>query len=171
MNKKRFTTAVLLSWLIFLMIDFILHASLLAKLWQSGYPALKSLKELALLIPTGYLSFLILTILVCWIYLTFYREDPGLKQTIKFGVVFGGLFSAANMLGLYSYIELPVIFILLINIGYFIEFLILIIVIRYIFFAENLKMRAVRIVFLFFTGLIIGVVLQNISNVYQSNAF
>lgn len=166
MNKKRFIISTLLAWLIFVMIDFIWHASLLAEFWQEDHAALKPLKDLALLIPAGYLSFLILTFLSGGVYLKIYSEDPGFKKTLTFGALFGGLFSVSNIIGLYSYIELPILFLFLTNLAYFIEITAAVLVIRYIYFAEVIRKKVICILSIFFAGLIIGIILQNILNAY-----
>ncbi|MFC1493351.1 hypothetical protein ACFL6O_05265 [candidate division KSB1 bacterium] len=166
MNKKRFVISILLAWLIFIMIDFIWHAALLAEFWLEDHAALKPLKDLALLIPAGYLSFLILTFLSGGVYLKIYPEDPGLNKTLTFGVLFGGLFSISHIIGLYAYVELPVLFLFLTNLAYFIEITAAVIVIRYIYFAEAIRKKVIFILAMFFTGLIIGIILQNIFNAY-----
>ena len=66
MNTKRFILSVFLSWLLLLSLDFLAHASLLRSFWAMELAALKPLEDLFLLIPSGYLSFLLLTGLVGW---------------------------------------------------------------------------------------------------------
>jgi len=148
------------------MIDFIWHASLLAEFWQEDHAALKPLKDLALLIPAGYLSFLILTLLSGGVYLKINSADPGFKRTLKFGALFGGLFSANIIIGLFSYVELPVLFLFLTNLAYFIEIIAAVLVIRYIYYADKIKKKVFRILFIFLSGMIFGIILQNILNAY-----
>ncbi len=66
MNTKRFILSVFLSRLLLLSLDFLAHASLLRSFWAMELAALKPLEDLFLLIPSGYLSFLLLTGLVGW---------------------------------------------------------------------------------------------------------
>ena len=42
MNKKRFWISTLLAWLVFIGIDFLLHAGLLENLWKKGVPESRS---------------------------------------------------------------------------------------------------------------------------------
>ena len=63
LNARRFVLTTLLAWLVFLVLDFLAHAVLLDSFWAQNMPALKSQDDLFRLIPLGYLSFLILTIL------------------------------------------------------------------------------------------------------------
>ncbi|MCP4723632.1 MAG: hypothetical protein GY863_01275 [bacterium] len=166
MDKRRFIISTLLAWLIFIMIDFIWHASLLAEFWLEDHAALKPLKDLAYLIPAGYLSFLLLTFLAGGVFLKIYSENPGFKKALTFGALFGGLFSASNIIGLYSYVELPILFLFLTNLAYFIEITAAVLVIRYIYFAELIRKKLICILSIFFTGMVFGIILQNILNAY-----
>lgn len=107
MDKRRFIVSTLIAWLIFIMIDFIAHASVLSPLWLEEQPALKPLDDLAKLIPAGYFSFLVLTALTGWMYTGVYKSNPGFGTNLKFGAIFGGLFGLSNFFGMYSFISLP----------------------------------------------------------------
>ena len=118
-NKTRFILATVLAWLFFLMLDFMAHPTLLSFFWAKEYPALKSKEELFRLIPLGYLSFLILTLLIGWVYIRFYREGGSPKKGLTFGAAFGGMFAVATFLGWYSAFNLPALFLLTISNVYF----------------------------------------------------
>lgn len=51
MNAKRFVLSVFLSWLLFISLDFLAHASILRSFWGEELAALKPQKDLFLLIP------------------------------------------------------------------------------------------------------------------------
>lgn len=158
---KRKILVAISAWFIFVGIDFIFHASLLQDLWKQDLPALKSLEQLAQLIPAGYASFLLLCLLMSYVYFRFYQEKPAFRESLKFGLIFGGLFAASNLLGLYSYIDLPMKHLIVINLVYFIEMLAVVAV-----FSHSFSFRKPwRILLFAFLGLlsmiIIGALLQN----------
>lgn len=161
-NKKRITTIVL-AWLIFIGLDFLFHASLFSTHWSEDIAALKPLKDLALLIPAGYLSFLLLTALVGYVFFRIFKTKPELKKVVQFGFIFALLFSLSNFFGLFSYIDLPLKNLVVINFVYFIEILVVTISLYYTAFSSRLK-KSILYTLLIFIGLIIlGVVIQNIS--------
>ena len=118
--QKRFWLSTIMAWLLFIGIDFLFHASILQNIWTEISVA-KSLEELALLIPVGYTSFLILTILIGFLFVNIYNDKPLQKEGIKFGIILGGLYSISNFLGSYSFLDIPVSFLIITNIVNFIE--------------------------------------------------
>ena len=160
---KRIITAVVLSWLLFIGVDFLFHASLLAPLWKEDLPALKSLEELSILIPAGYLSFLLLTILIYFVYVRIFSSKPRFKESLTFGIIFGLLFSLSNLLGLYSYITLPIKHLIVFNLVYFIEVVVVVLSLHYILFSEKRRKVVLFSLLYFFLLLILGIVVQNLS--------
>lgn len=160
-NKKTCIISILLAWLIFIGIDFLFHASLFANFWKEDLPALKPLNDLALLIPAGYLSFLLLTSLIGFVFFKAFTDKPSFWSVFKYGLLFSVLFSLSNALGLYSYIDLPVRQILVFNLVYFIEIIAATLFIYH--FSFNLSIRkAVGYTILIFFGLVVvGVIIQN----------
>ncbi len=120
--KKHIITTVS-AWLVFIGIDFFFHASLLKPLWEEPVAAIKPLEELACLIPAGYGSFLLLTALVGYLFSHIYGEKPPGREALRFGLIFGLLFSVANALGLYSYVAIPVKQLVAFNLVYLVEIL------------------------------------------------
>ena len=110
-----------MAWLVFLAIDFLAHASLLRSIWEQGHPALKSESELFRLIPLGYLSFLLLTLLLGWLYKGIVGTEGNALKGLAFGAAFGLLFSLSNGLSWYSFLSLPLRFVTWPNLVYFIE--------------------------------------------------
>lgn len=159
-DKSR-VTSIILAWLIFIGIDFLFHASLFAGFWEEDLPALKTLNDLALLIPAGYFSFLLLTTLIGLVFFKVFSEKPSFWTVSKFGLIFAGLFSLSNALGLYSYIDLPLKQILVFNLVYFVEIISVTLFLYH--FSFNLTLRkAVGYTALIFIGLVIvGVLIQN----------
>ena len=89
---RRFVLITFLAWLFFLMLDFLSHAVLLNSFWAQDFQALKSQDELFRLIPFGYLSFLILTFLIGWLYARLFKTDGDVKKGLAFGAMCGGFF-------------------------------------------------------------------------------
>jgi hypothetical protein len=88
----RLSKVVLLSWVSMLGVDFFLHAGLLARLYLEPSPFLLAPIEAFRLIPIGYLSFLLVAILLLWLTV---RVDvdtwrKGLVLGFKLGVLVGG---------------------------------------------------------------------------------
>ena len=164
MNQKRFWVSTLLAWLVFIGIDFLIHASLLENLWKEKVSAIKSLENLAILIPGGYLSFLLLTVLIGFVFIKIFPKQETFKSSLRFGVIFGFLFSLSNLLGLFSYIRLPLGHLIFINMGYFIEIIAVVLVYNSFLYPEKIKNKVWKPVSLFFILVIIGVIIQNIFN-------
>jgi hypothetical protein len=151
-----------LSWLLFIGVDFLFHASLLESYWSAEIPALRSLEDLALLIPAGYLSFLLLTLLIFFVYVRLFTGKPKLMESLYFGIVFGFLFSLSNFLGLYSYISLPLDHLVVFNLVYFIEIIVVVLTLHHVLHSEKRKKVIGLVILAFFLLLILGVIIQNV---------
>ena len=91
---------ILICWLSMLGFDFFLHAGLLARLYVQPSSFLLPAGEAFLRIPFGYLSFLILAIVLVWI-----MERLNINKWQKgfwFGLKLGALLGASSTFGLYS---------------------------------------------------------------------
>ena len=159
---KRHTIAILIAWMLFIGVDFLFHASIFAPLWKEDIPAFKSLENLALLIPAGYLSFLLLTLLIGFVFFKIFKTKPLKNEVLNFALLFGALFSLSNFLSLYSFVEVPVKHLLIFNLIYFIEIIVVTFSLYYVFFSTNLKKLFWRSVLIFFLLLVFGIVIQNI---------
>jgi uncharacterized membrane protein len=76
----RLTGITVLAWLCVIGFDFLLHASILAPLYANPHPFLLPPERAFVLIPVGYLSFLILVILVVW--LRFDSRSPAGRRVL-----------------------------------------------------------------------------------------
>lgn len=164
MNKTRFAVTVFASWLVFLMIDFLSHATLLKSFWDREYSALRSLDELFLLIPFGYGGFLLLTVLAGWVYVRLYGVGGNVKKGVFFGVIFGGLFALSTFFTWYSAFDLPLLFNFLISLVYFIEIFGVSLVFGYLYHPRLIKKRFGLVLAAVFLGLAIGVAIQNVNS-------
>jgi hypothetical protein len=99
-TKRHSLLLTLITWLSMLGFDFFLHAGLLAGLYLQPSPFLLSPLTALKLIPVGYLSFLLLAILLVWL-----MQRLGLagwRAGAVFGLELGGLTWGAMLLGLLS---------------------------------------------------------------------
>jgi hypothetical protein len=161
-DKSRFILTSILAWIVFVMLDFLAHATLLSHFWAQDYPAQKSKEELFRLIPLGYLSFLILTLLVGWIYVRFYKEGGNAKKGLSFGALFGGLFALVTFLSWYAALNFPALFILLISIVYFVEITAVGFTFGYLMHPESVKKRVWGLIGIILFGLVLSIILQNV---------
>lgn len=97
---RRLVFIGLLSWLSMLGVDFFLHGGLLAKLYVQPSPFLLPPSDAFRLIPLGYLSFLLLNVLLLWLMVRLGLS--GWRQGGSFGLRVGALIGGAGVLGLLS---------------------------------------------------------------------
>ena len=100
MSSKHIIVTGLLSWLAMIGIDFFLHAGLLSKLYLTSSPFLLPPERAFRLIPLGYLSFLLLNILLIWLMIRL--KTLGWLKGFVFGISLGGLTWGSFTLGLSS---------------------------------------------------------------------
>jgi hypothetical protein len=99
-SRARIIGAVTLGWIATLGADFLLHAGLLARLYVEPHPFLLAPRQAFQRIPLGYLSFLLLAILVGWLIVRLRRL--GFARGAGLGLQVGGLAWGAFALGLLS---------------------------------------------------------------------
>lgn len=160
-NRRRIRS-IILAWLLFIGIDFLFHASIFASFWKEDLPALKSLDELAVLIPAGYISFLLLTSLIGYVFFKVFRTKPEIRKVFQLGFVFAILFSLSNIFALYSYIDIPLKQLMVFNLVYFIEIIAVSLALYYFAFSINTKRSIVISVLIFFVLIIAGIMIQNV---------
>ncbi len=99
-SKRRVVALTLIAWFSMLGVDFLMHAGLLADLYRHPSPFLVSPATAFALIPVGYLSFLLLAVLLVWLLLRL--RLAGWLAGALFGLELGGLTWGAFVLGLLS---------------------------------------------------------------------
>ncbi len=99
-SSKRLTLIVVLSWLSMLGIDLLLHGGLLAKFYVEPSPFLLPPQMAFRYIPLGYLSFLILAILLVWLMVKL--DVRGSRVGFLFGLKLGALVWGSTVIGLMS---------------------------------------------------------------------
>ena len=159
---KRITTAIVTSWLLFIGVDFFFHAGILAGLWKDNIPALKSMEDLAKLIPVGYFSFLLLTVLISYLYHNIYHDKPRIKAVVKFALSFGTLFFLSNLFGLFSYVDIPLSHLVAFQIVYFIEIIVVVLWYHFIRHTSHPKRAVLYSILIFISLIFTGLIIQNI---------
>ena len=104
-STGRLTRIGILAWLSMLGIDFLLHAGVLAGLYASASPFLLAPSEAFRRIPLGYLTFLLITVLLMWLLRG--TGTTGMRGGFAFGLKLGLLTWGALLLGLASISTAP----------------------------------------------------------------
>jgi hypothetical protein len=99
-SKRHIILLTFIGWLSMLGFDFLVHAGLLAPLYLKPSPFLLPPLAAFRLIPVGYLSFLLLAILLVWLMIRL--ELEGWRQGVLFGLKLGVLIWGSFALGLFS---------------------------------------------------------------------
>ena len=99
-TARSISMVALLSWLSILGFDFLLHAGLLARLYVEPSPFLLPPETAFRLIPLGYLSFLMLVLLLIWLMVK--QRVQGGRDGLIYGLKLGGLIGGSLVLGLAS---------------------------------------------------------------------
>ena len=99
MNSRNIRIT-LIAWFVMIGIDFFIHAGLLANLYMQESPFLLSETDAFRLIPVGYLSFLIMAILLVW--LMGRLDISGWRSGLMFGLKLGALTWGSLTIGLFS---------------------------------------------------------------------
>ena len=161
MNRKRFITAAFLAWIIFIAIDFIFHGSILNSLWGQQVESIKPLQDLTRIIPAGYISFLLLVILSTYVFTRIFPSRPTMRKMFTFAVIFGLLFALSYLLGLYSFVNIPLKHLIAFSLVYLIELIAVFVVFHWLYYAIRIKIRALIIGGIFLLLVIIGIIVQN----------
>lgn len=100
MGPLHMLSAVGAAWVLSLGFDLFLHAGVLARLYVEASPFLLQPEQAFRRIPLGYLSFLILTVSLSWL---FHRlRVRGVVSGFQHGTIVGCVVWGAHAIGLYS---------------------------------------------------------------------
>jgi hypothetical protein len=158
----RFLLTTFLAWLVFLALDFLAHATLLQTLWAQDIPALRTPQELFQLIPFGYASFLILTVMMGTLCLLIVPRDRFPGGALKLGTAAGAAFALSNGLAWYSVFDLPGPLLFLTSLVYWVELTAVAGVYGWLLPASSLKKRAWWVVGSAVLLVALSIVLQNL---------
>lgn len=157
-HVRNLVKIALLGWFSMLGFDFLLHAGLLSWIYLEPSPFLLPPERMFRLIPLGYLSFLLMDVLVCWLMVT--QDVVGGLEGSVFGLKLGGLMGGGGTLGLASISTAEYSLLCGWFIGQIIEFGIAGAVVGSALGGTSLKRLSVMVSVFVFFSLIITVVLQ-----------
>ena len=133
------------------------------KIVARGNWIIKSAKDLFVLIPLGYLSFFLLTVLVGYAFTKIYQEKPKSKEVIGFWLIFGLLFSGSNLLALFAYVDIPLKNLIIYNVVYFIEISAVIFIFYKAMFRRKINKLIWYSILAFFVLIVISIAIQNLT--------
>ena len=154
----------LLAWLAVIGFDFFLHAGVLASLYSDPSPFMLSPEEAFRLIPLGYLSFLMLIVLLVWLMPRL--GVAGWKSGLVFGLIVGALISGAGYLGLFSISTVPPVLLVGWFLGQTAELGLAGMILGSGLATSRLRPLLIRVIVLFVITVALGIILQNITGVY-----
>lgn len=102
-----FLPAAIGAWCTYIVIDFLIHAVLLARYWRATESYWLPPRELFRMIPLGYLSFGIYCAVATWLLMRLYGNQPNISSGLRFGASAGLFFGVVSALGNYSVFRMP----------------------------------------------------------------
>ena len=162
MKSKALWINTFFAWLVFVGIDFIFHGAILQHMWEDQVTAFKSLEDLAILIPAGYASFFLLTLLITFTFHKSFPEPPSKGGWLQFALIWSLLFAASNFLGMYSYLEIPLKHLVVFNFVYLIEIFTVVFLLKGLYFNANKRRIRWWCVGIFFMFIVVAIVIQNV---------
>jgi hypothetical protein len=159
MLSVRTIKFTLLAWLTMIGADFLIHGGLLSCLYQQESPFLLPPERAFALIPVGYISFLLLAVLLVWLMLRLSLQ--GWRSGAIFGLQIGMLIWGSLVLGLLSIVAAPVTLLIGWFVGQAIELGLAGAVIGSALIQERLRRLTLSVVGLIIISIIITITLQN----------
>lgn len=105
--RARLLPAAVAGWLAYLVLDFLVHAVLLAQWWRATESYWLPPRELFRRIPFGYASFAIYCAVLAWLLLRLYGDRLNLWSGLRFGAIAGLVSGLGSVLGAYSAFRMP----------------------------------------------------------------
>jgi hypothetical protein len=96
------------AWLVYLVLDFLIHAVFLAPYWRATESYWLPPRELFRMIPFAYISFAVYCAGSTWLLVRLYGNHPKVTAGLRFGAGTGCFLGAVSALGNYSVLRIPV---------------------------------------------------------------
>ena len=158
----KITAAAVAAWLIYLAIDFLLHAVILAGWWKATESYWLSQQELFRRIPFAYALFAIYCLVLTWLFVRLYGDRRTFGAALRFGAIAGLVFGFSTILANFSVFRMPASAFLVWPGSFLIESTVACAVANWILDAER-PWRRVGLVFgVTVLLIIVSVVLQNL---------
>jgi hypothetical protein len=107
MKGSKIIAAAVGAWLIFLSIDFLLHAVILATWWKKTADFWLSPEDLFRMIPIGYLSFAIYCGALTWLFVRIFVGRRTIGTAFGFGAIAGLVYGVSTVLANYAVFVMP----------------------------------------------------------------
>lgn len=103
----KIMVAAVAAWFIYIAIDFLLHAVILASWWKTTEDYWLPPRELFRLIPYAYASFAIYCAVLTWLFVRIYGDRRTTGAAFRFGAIAGLIFGVSVVLANYSVFRMP----------------------------------------------------------------
>jgi hypothetical protein len=97
-TRYKITAAAVAAWLIYLAIDFLLHAVIFASWWKATESYWLSQQELFRRIPFAYVLFAIYCLVLTWLFVRIYGDRRTFGAALRFGAIAGLVFGASFLI-------------------------------------------------------------------------
>ena len=164
----KIAASAVAAWLIYLAIDFLLHAVIFAHWWKATESYWLSPQELFHRIPFAYALFAIYCLVLTWLIVRIYGDRRTFGAALRFGAITGLVFGFSTILAIYSVIRIPASALLVWPGSFLIESTVACVIANWVLDAERPWRRVILIFGITILLIIVSVVLQNI--IYPTNA-
>ena len=103
----KIIAAAVAAWFIYLAVDFLLHAVILATWWKTTESYWRPPQELFHLIPYAYASFAIYCLVLTWLFVRIYSDKRTFGAACRFGAIAGLVYGFSVILANYSVFRMP----------------------------------------------------------------
>lgn len=106
-SRRAVIPAALAAWLIYIALDFLTHAVLLASWWRATEIYWLPPMEMFRRIPLGYASFALYCAGLAWLIVRLHGDQVTLTTGLRVGLIAGLAFGLTGTVGAYSVLRLP----------------------------------------------------------------
>lgn len=105
--RARLLAASVAGWFAYVVVDFLVHAVVLAQWWRATQSYWLPPLELLRRIPFGYASFAIYCAVLAWLLKRLYGDRLNPSRGLRFGAIAGLVFGLGSVLATYSVFHMP----------------------------------------------------------------
>jgi hypothetical protein len=154
--------AALSAWLVFLVLDFLAHAVILASWWRATEAYWLPPMELFRRIPFGYGAFALFVGTMTWLLVRLRGPQPSMAEALRFGALAGLLAGAGSVMGAYSILAMPPSALLVWTVSTVLESMGAAAAAAWTLRAPRPQRRVLLVLLLTLVLFVIGVILQNL---------
>jgi hypothetical protein len=161
-SKTKLIPAFVGAWLGYLIVDFLLHAVILASWWHATETYWLPQSELFRRIPFAYASFAIYCFALTWLIMRFHSNNVQPINGMQFGALAGMVYGTVYVLGTYSVFPMPSLVLILWPLSVVLESAIAGGIAAWIMTAEHPWKQVIKVFGVSIVFFILGVVIQNL---------